>query len=204
MKKAMAIGLLAILVVTFLMAAGQEQDVEELRGTLRGAIFRGDIDEAREAIKAGLDVNYKFDIGVMRGITPLIWAVFWNRRGIAELLIDAGADVKVTNEGLTLLHIASIRGNDNKAKALTELLIAKGLDVNAKAKGSRENEGSTPLHGAAGKGNIKVVEVLIKNGANVNARSQYSGSTPLDVAIQKGHKELADLLRKHGGKSGRK
>lgn len=203
MKKAMATVLMGILIVTFLKATGQKQDAEELKATLRGAIFSGNIDEARAAIKAGVDINYYFDIGASRGLTPLIWAVFWNRVGIAGLLIDAGADVKVTNEGLTLLHIASIRDNDNDAKALTELLIAKGLDVNAKATGMRENEGSTPLHGAASKGNVAVAEVLIKNGAEVNAILSYYGETPLDIAIRKEHKEMADLLRKHGGKSAR-
>ena len=198
MKKAMAIGLLAILVVAFLMATTQKAK------DFYWPILKDNIDEVKRLIKDGVNVNEKFDLGRSRGLTALICAVRGGNADIGQLLIDAGADVNVTSEGLTLLHIAALCFYDNEAKAVTELLIAKGLDVNAKAKGSRENEGSTPLHGAAGKGHIAMAEVLIKNGAEVNARSQYSGSTPLDVAIKKGHKELADLLRKHGGKSGRK
>ncbi len=198
MKKAIAIGLMAILLVTFLMATAQKNQ------EFTWPTLKNNIDEVKRLIRDGVDVNGKFDIGPNRGLTPLILAVKWGKADIGKLLIDAGADLNVTMDGLTLLHIAALCFYDNEAKAVTELLIAKGLDVNAKAEGSGENEGSTPLHGAAGKGHIAMAEVLIKNGAEVNARSQYSGSTPLDVAIKKGHKEMADLLRKHGEKSGRK
>lgn len=199
MKKAMTIVILTILVVTFSMATAQKAE------ELGWPCLKGNIDAVKKLIKAGVDVNKKFSFGKIRNATALIIAVRGGYADIGKLLIDAGANVNVTADGLTLLHIATLCINENKAKAVTELLIAKGLDVNAKATGesNRENDGSTPLHGAAGKGHVTVAEVLIKNGAKVNARSQYSGSTPLDVAIRKGHKEMTDLLRKHGGKQAR-
>ncbi len=196
MKKAMTIVLLAILLVTFLMATAQKSQ------EFTWPTLKNNIDEVKRLIRDGVDVNGKFNIGPNRGLTPLILAVKWGKADIGKLLIDAGADLNVTMDGLTLLHIATLCINDNEAKAVTELLIAKGLDVNAKA--TAEGKGTTPLHAAAGKGHVAMAEVLIKNGAEVNARSQYSGSTPLDVAISKKHEEMVDLLRKHGGKSGRR
>ncbi|MDP6307252.1 MAG: ankyrin repeat domain-containing protein, partial [Verrucomicrobiota bacterium] len=45
----------------------------------------------------------------------------------------------------------------------------------------------------------EIVELLIANGADVNAKDG-DGFTPLDLATN--NKEIADLLRKHGGKTG--
>jgi ankyrin repeat protein len=71
--------------------------------------------------------------------------------------------------------------------------LAAGADLDAKMQG-----GYTPLHLAATK---EVAELLIDNGANVNAKNGNS-QTPLDMAVRWGKTETADLLRKHGGKTG--
>jgi cytohesin len=230
LKKAIAIVLLAILVVTFLMATAQKAS------EFIEPIFFGKIDEVKRLIKAGVDVNEKFNWGATRDITALVFAVMFAKAEICKVLIDAGADVNIKSTGdMTLLHHAAISSGDYKDVA--ELLIAKGLDVNAKTTKYGEAKDATPLHAAAGMGNINVAEVLIKNGAeldakfsenhhtplhlvareghkavvelliangaDVNAKMKH-GETPLDLAILKEHKELADLLRKHGGISGKK
>ena len=59
----------------------------------------------------------------------------------------------------------------------------------------------TPLHETARSGRKEVVELLIANGADVNAKNR-NGDTPLDSAIKDKHTETADILRKHGGKTG--
>ncbi len=59
--------------------------------------------------------------------------------------------------------------------------LADGADVNAKA-----GDGTTPLHNAAVYGHNEVAELLIANGANVNAiivSGRNKGKTPLDLAI---------------------
>ena len=55
------------------------------------------------------------------------------------------------------------------------------------------------LQAVAG-GHKEIVELLIDNGADVNAKME-DGRTPLDVAIKYKKTETADLLRKHGGKT---
>ena len=57
--------------------------------------------------------------------------------------------------------------------------------------------GKTPLYVASTK---EVVDLLIANGADVNAKDNMFG-TPLDFTIRQKRTEIADLLRKHGGKT---
>jgi hypothetical protein len=62
------------------------------------------------------------------------------------------------------------------------------------AKGYR---GRTPFHLAAIAGHKEIAELLIANGADINAKME-DDRTPLDWA----YGETPDLLRKHGGKTG--
>jgi ankyrin repeat protein len=201
MKKSTALLLLIFLNATFLMATLQKN--EEMNRRLRGAIIMGKIEEVENLIEAGVNVNDKFDVGQNRGLTPLVLVAQFGKADIGKLLIEAGADIDVNFQGMTLLHSAAFSPAGNEA--VTELFIAEGLDVNAKctAEVRVEIEGVTPLHLAAGTGKAAVGEALIRNGAEVNAKNK-NGDTPLDSAISKGHKELAEILRNHGGISGRK
>jgi len=62
------------------------------------------------------------------------------------------------------------------------------------------DDSTTPLHLAARDGHKDVAELLIAEGADVNAMDGGQ-QTPLDWAKIVGH-TLADLLRKHGAKTG--
>ena len=57
------------------------------------------------------------------------------------------------------------------------------------------------MHGATRNGQKETAELLIAEGANVNAKSR-SGYTPADSASGFNKPEIVDLLRKHGGKTG--
>jgi ankyrin repeat protein len=72
-------------------------------------------------------------------------------------------------------------------------LIIGGHDVNQRD----DKYGFTPLHQAAFFGHRDIVEFLIAEGADVNAKNN-AGSTPLYLAKGKGHKEIAALLTQHG------
>jgi hypothetical protein len=71
-----------------------------------------------------------------------------------------------------------------------------GANVNASGK-TLLGYSVTPLHEAASWGQKGNIELLIANGANVNAKDE-TGKTPLDSVTS----ELTDFLRKHGGKTG--
>ena len=57
------------------------------------------------------------------------------------------------------------------------------------------------MHLASSKGHMKHVELLISNGADINAQQKYGNWTPLDLANYEKKNKVADLLRKHGGKT---
>ncbi|MGB9602646.1 MAG: ankyrin repeat domain-containing protein [Limisphaerales bacterium] len=88
------------------------------------------------------------------------------------------------------IHTAAENGDLETVKKLV------GQD--AKLIDAPDREGKTPLHYAAAKGHLAVVEWLVKNGANVNARNS-SGITPLYLAKGFGKKDVAEFLEKYGG-----
>lgn len=65
---------------------------------------------------------------------------------------------------------------------------------------ARDTDGSTPLHCATWKGHEKVAELLLKEGANVNAVNQngHWGTTPLHAAAHANQAKIAQLLLDHG------
>eukprot|EP00931_Biecheleriopsis_adriatica_P022309 TRINITY_DN14374_c0_g1_i1.p1 TRINITY_DN14374_c0_g1~~TRINITY_DN14374_c0_g1_i1.p1 ORF type:complete len:385 (-),score=94.68 TRINITY_DN14374_c0_g1_i1:498-1652(-) len=85
------------------------------------------------AIKLGADVNLK----APRRLPPLLRASYFTCRTLTRALVEAGADIHVTNgEGVTALHIAVREGMPDTI----EYLLAQGADVNAKS-----DDGRTPL-----------------------------------------------------------
>jgi len=69
--------------------------------------------------------------------------------------------------------------------------LASGTDVNAK-----DDDGVTPLLVAAVSGRKEIIELLIREGADVNAK--VNGVTPLHQAAFRSHKEIAELLIANG------
>jgi ankyrin repeat protein len=75
------------------------------------------------------------------------------------------------------------------------VLVAAGGRIGA------ASQGTTPLHAAARGGHRAVVQWLLPQGANAEARGSggpWEGKTPLVLACENGHEEIALLLRRHG------
>jgi hypothetical protein len=74
--------------------------------------------------------------------------------------------------------------------------LADETDIELKCTGC----GGTALGHAAKHGHNEIAELLIENGADVNAKND-DDITPLDWAVDEDYPETAELLRKHGGKT---
>lgn len=112
----------------------------------------------------------------------------------AEALLRHGANPNAKNmHGGTALHQAASQG----AVKVMELLLANRAEVNAAT-----NDGYTPLHGAVSYGKIgarrSAVELLLKTGANANAKTSRDGETPFHKAISRGDVEIVKLLLDYG------
>jgi cytohesin len=102
------------------------------------------------------------------GTPPLVWAAirsaFVRHKNVklAEALLNAGAAVDGADaDGMTPLMLAANRGSVR----LVEVLLARGADVNAKARGV-DNTGRTALMYAEG---TAIVRLLLEAGADPRA-----------------------------------
>lgn len=71
--------------------------------------------------------------------------------------------------------IDAVKGYDTQE---TKQYIREGDDVNAKDK-----DGNTPLHWAAIRDNVEIIDVLVANGAKI-APTNFGNYTPLDLAVR--------------------
>lgn len=93
-------------------------------------------------------------------------------------------------DGFTALGLASFFGHFQVVKQL----LYKGANPNTASNNSFK---VAPIHSACAISAIELAELLIKNGANVNAK-QMHGVTPLHSAAYNGQTKLAKLLIDHG------
>ena len=122
-------------------------------------------------------------------LTPLGHAANKGQLRVAQFLLDSGAEVNRSRDANSWppLLIAVSAGH----KAMVELLLSKGADVN-----SRDSLGETALHLAAEHGFQSVAESLLAKKADVNARD-VSLETPLHLAARNGHAAMVAFLLAH-------
>ena len=155
------------------------------------------LDLARLLMEHSSDVN----IRTTNEWTPLHGAAFYGRLEIVRILLDRDANPNAeTKESETPLGLVS-QGRYNsqeRGASIARLLLGRGVDVNASAKGL-----ITPLHSAALNGRLEIARVLLDHGASLNAETG-SRETALHF-VSKGKYDseehgvgIAQLLLEHG------
>jgi cytohesin len=188
-----------------MLAALGQKDLEKLERLLKNspeAVFikddsRGSTllhNAAMASYRPGVELllarGARVDIMDQYGDTPLHSAAERGDQDVVELLLTHKVDVNTKNKrGETPLQIAAGgHFTTNGYKNVTQLFLEKGANVTLK-----DNDGMTALHKAALFKNEDVVEWLLTNNVEVDARSKY-GVTPLHLARTKG---IAAMLLAH-------
>ncbi|CAG5096951.1 Similar to ANK3: Ankyrin-3 (Homo sapiens) [Cotesia congregata] len=127
------------------------------------------------------------------GFTALHLAILKERRPIIDLLLDH-TNIKIENNyKISPLCIAAALGDFKTVSSL----INQGALINTSCDYDNEPKSCTVLHLAARNGNKATLEILLKEGADVQARNE-DGETPLHIAVTKGNIEAVELLVQHG------
>ncbi len=159
------------LLLSSYVQAGAYEDMEE-------ALISGDSAWAKQLVNRGMDVN-SVDTA---GNTLLMQAVVRDNTEFFDFLLKRRARINTRNRnGETALSLAAFHGRLYYAQKLVEA----GADVNL--------YGWPPLIYAAFKGDVAIVDYLLKRGAEVNARTE-NGSTALLFAARFGHQEVVEVL----------
>ena len=175
---------------------------------LHKAAFEGRDEIVNMLIQKGAKVNPVIQsTGSFNGMTPVDFAIRQNElKTVALLRIHGG----MTGEELKVFKpvVENAPQEPSETKASNNLMlnavrngniknVEKQLTAGADVKAVLEN-GMTALHVAAIFGHIEIVELLIANGADVNATDNKFGATSLYGAAGAGQKDIAELLISNG------
>jgi ankyrin repeat protein len=125
------------------------------------------------------------------GNTPLLDAAREGHTEVVRILLEAGADPRITDRGnmkATPAHKAGYMGPADVAR----LLVADPrLELDAQG----PFNGYTPVHDAIWHGHTETARVYIDAGARLDLRA-LDGRTPLEMAREYGYPEIVELLRR--------
>jgi len=146
------------------------------------------VDYGKEKVGAKVMFTLLMDKRSLAGVknllggTPLHWAAFNGQLGVVELLLEKISEPRQEED-------EGDEDNEEEEKDEEEL---KRDYINAP-----NFLLGTSLHGAAWNGNEELVEELIEQGADIDAKTAL-GSTALREACLNGHEAVVKVLLKHG------
>ncbi|XP_014228955.1 uncharacterized protein LOC106653870 [Trichogramma pretiosum] len=182
--------------ITWLLKEGCRVNDKELDrvsdSPLHVAVFNQDLELVRLLLNFGADVNATN----FQKQTPVHLAFEMRNQEMVDLLLARCRDGRCnpfTGYGLSHFHIACVRNNWRVAHAYLE----NGVNANTfleKSFYGRDYVFYRPLHLACKYENLEVAELLLKYGANVNARDRFQ-RVPLHMACRFNSRRLCDAVR---------
>lgn len=125
------------------------------------------------------------------GSTPLFFAVARGSLPAVELLIKAGANINARDSSNTTPFMNAVFSNKSE---IADFFMTKYPSTLSSL---NINEKNRLLLAAAENGNIKIIEKLIENGADINAYGAY-GNTALHLAVIRNNLAIINFLIKSG------
>ncbi|XP_057319242.1 ankyrin-3-like [Microplitis mediator] len=179
---------------------------------LHMAVIKNNLEILDDLINDGADIN-----GSFWGKTPLEIAVCRGYEKMTELLVKNKANVNLKN-GVDILKVAVKKDNfelmrilvdagsnvnygsplheaiENNNYEIVKYLITNGANGSSVNSLIRRVRRITPLQRAVGKGNQKIVKLLIEYKADVNDRPFFPKSACLITAIENNNFEMLEIL----------
>lgn len=180
--------------VCLLVSAGGAV-AEEPLDRLFAAARSGDVEKIKTLVTASPTLVTEKN---RYGDTPLFAAVENMQLEAAKTLLGAGASVEGTfRRDWRMLHAVAFFGEPGRfkperRKAMAVLLIENGADASG-----ANDDGTTPLHMAALKGRMELLETFVTAKADINAKD-IKESTPLHFAARFNQPKVIEWLVKHG------
>lgn len=165
-------------------------DAEKRKAWINSALLVAAIYGRRGAtlrfLDEGADIDTRYAEGNRKGATPLLLATLEGHVQTAQFLVRRKASQDIASDlGDLPLAVAARKGHH----LLVRDLIRAGGDPNLK---SGENENTLLMVAVAAK-HQKVVEVLLKNGADAEVSNKF-GEIALDIAEEKDYEDIIKLL----------
>ncbi|KAG8552329.1 hypothetical protein GDO81_004477 [Engystomops pustulosus] len=201
-------------VVEYLLQSGANVHARDDGGLipLHNACSFGHAEVVNLLLRHGADPNARDNWNY----TPLHEAAIKGKIDVCIVLLQHGADPTIRNtDNRTALDLsdpsakAVLLGEYKKDELLESarsgneekmMALLTPLNVNSHASDGRKvkaSQNSTPLHLAAGYNRVKIVQLLLQHGADVQAKDK-GDLVPLHNACSYGHYEVTELLVKHG------
>jgi hypothetical protein len=129
-------------------------------------------------------------------LDPLGSCIVNKKFAMAEILIDAGAVVEGSANGIAPLMDLAFASADENYQVAAKQVALKMLDKGANPK-YVARDGYSVLHSAASAGNLAIVKLLIERGADINLKTA-KGMTPLAHAEKAKKESVIDFLLSKG------
>jgi len=125
------------------------------------------------------------------GPTPLAYAIYHSPVSFVTVLLELGANPNYEDSAGFPSLIAALSTNRAERYEIVSVLLSFGADIQ-----QRGVNDFTPLHYAASKNDVRMIEQLLANGADPNAKTRIDDfSTALEEAEKRSFSYAGQLLR---------
>ena len=178
--------------------------MEDFKFSFRSGILRAAGNGINKAVQFFVEMGVNIDNVDSNGTTALMLASKAGHQEILETLLSGGANgscqdhgqTAVTTDTVSLPHTDIDQESTILMAAQTAVLETQVTHYNGNPD-EQDNNGMTALCHASQGGHSKVVEILLKGGADPNIQ-MADGATALIFASRDGHSEVAQILLKEG------
>ena len=172
-----------------LNSATKDVDVDAEMSPLMWAAIVQHEETMQKLLEHGAKIDYQENES---GYTALMYAAQFNKPKSVRFLLENGANYNLTSkDGSMPLTLAMQEGNEE----IVEMLLEKGAKANLKLLDPAGYDFLTVL---ADRGHVKMVELAIKMGADVNEQNVPTKRTALMIAILSGEEEVVKVLLENG------